>query len=222
MSSDPLYDRPISYEETTKVRPILFADDVRRLFWTLNGEISKAISVLEQPGVPDGPQEPYIRETPYGTSLHPVAQKALFEPKVSSITVRVHQFEVWEENWDEAHRHAELNDPDCIFANDIGDKQNSMPTLLRCCDEDRPHRISPLVVTPKEGQFVTVHDYVSSVHLWLMELRDDIISAKKELWGDTLREDELMVTIFNPAYLYIDEAERWMSSMRLKTLNTYT
>ncbi|KAK8128692.1 hypothetical protein PG984_009800 [Apiospora sp. TS-2023a] len=53
--------------------------------------------------------------------------------------------------------------------------------LLRCCGEDRPTKKWKLTVTPSSnsaaGGFVTVHDYVSAVHPWLMSLRAEIAKA---------------------------------------------
>jgi hypothetical protein len=56
--------------------------------------------------------------------------------------------------------------------------------LLRCCNQDRPRgKNAKLTIKPfkawdgRDGGFVTVHDYVSALHPWLVRLRGEILGA---------------------------------------------
>lgn len=51
-----------------------------------------------------------------------------------------------------------------------------------------------MVVAPVAGDFVTVHDYLSTVHPWLLSKRDDILTAMGLFDDEPLpRETRLMV-----------------------------
>lgn len=51
--------------------------------------------------------------------------------------------------------------------------------LLMCCGEKRPRgkAVSVAVKPAASHGFVTIHDYLSAVHPWLMSLREDILGA---------------------------------------------
>ncbi|KAI7775117.1 LysM domain-containing protein [Diaporthe eres] len=165
---------------------VYFSPAAKRLFWPLDGVFPTALSVMKTPRSADD-LEPYFQQTPGGGICHEIAQLPMTKPKVLSIEVSIYDLEQWEWNW--------VNDEDRPYAAEAkedGSWEDSSDTefLIRCCGEDRPlrKRGQKLVVTPAaSGYFVTVHDYVSAVHPWLMGLRSEILLAKAELKGTAHR-----------------------------------
>jgi hypothetical protein len=54
---------------------------------------------------------------------------------------------------------------------------------LRCCGCDRPRKkkVSLLVEASGYDGILTIHDFVSTVHPWLMGLRGEILQAAGDL-----------------------------------------
>lgn len=218
-------------------QPARLTDAFLRLLWTLQGPLSTSIMVMAEKQNPDTPREAYFRQTLAGTTWHPVADEALTQPPVSSITVGVYHLDMWADDWEEHHRHAEPGGAGCVFGpvdgqeqeqesggggRDEGDDDDDEQILLRCCGEDRPKDHVPLVVTapPSSGrQHVTVHDYVSAVHPWLMAQRDEILAAK-DVWEEGLlpADTKLAVNYHGVDHLMITELEDWLQSMRVGLL----
>ncbi|KAK3947062.1 hypothetical protein QBC32DRAFT_103023 [Pseudoneurospora amorphoporcata] len=96
--------------------------------------------------------------------------------------------------------------------------------LIRCCGEDRPlqYKQDPkLVVTAgsSEEDFVTVRDFVSAIHPWLMGLRDDIfkariVSRERPYYGGPPEEAAWMVGLHVSLHcsrpLEIEEKREWV------------
>ncbi|KAK3934510.1 hypothetical protein QBC46DRAFT_368162 [Diplogelasinospora grovesii] len=147
--------------------------------------------------------EPYFQPDTGGSgsgTWHEISQLPLTEPKVSSVEASVYDLDQWEFDWMAWHRdhagaefdpeyvtYGDLSDEDRPYANDpkedgSWEEDSEKEFLVKCCGEDRPLRKRgvKLVVTPSAGSnpFVTVQDYVSAVHPWLMSLRGDILEAK--------------------------------------------
>ncbi|KAL2283091.1 hypothetical protein FJTKL_10196 [Diaporthe vaccinii] len=149
---------------------VYFSPAAKRLFWPLDGVFPTALSVMKTPRSADD-LEPYFQQTPGGGICHEIAQLPMTKPKVLSIEVSIYDLEHDEDR------------PYAAEAKEDGSWEDSSDTefLIRCCGEDRPlrKRGQKLVVTPAaSGYFVTVHDYVSAVHPWLMGLRSEILLAK--------------------------------------------
>lgn len=211
---------------------VRLTDAALRLLWTLQGPLSTSVMVMAERQNPDSPREAYFQQTLGGTSWHAIASEALTEPQVSSITVTVDVLQIWADEWEESHRHAEPGDEGCIFGQvtqgqevegerdedaDADDGEDGL-VLLRCCGTNRPSMHTPLVVRPPSSsgrQHITVHDYVSAVHPWLMAQWDDILSARN-VWGDRppSADTKLAVNYHGPGHLMIDELEHWLSLMR--------
>ncbi|OIW23548.1 hypothetical protein CONLIGDRAFT_719174 [Coniochaeta ligniaria NRRL 30616] len=193
-------DEP-SFRSYKSLRRGLFSLAAERLFWPLDGVFPAGISVMKTPRSPHD-LEPFFQPDTGGSGTgtwHEIAHLPLTEPKVASIEASVSDLDQWEDDWFEWHRdhaapefdqefvtYGDLSDEDRPWAED-GDEDGNWEAdsdtefLIRCCGEDRPLRKSglKLVVTPSAGNdFVTVHDYVSAVHPWLMSLRQDILKAK--------------------------------------------
>lgn len=65
-----------------------------------------------------------------------------------------------------------------------------------------------IVVTASEGGFVTVHDYLSTVHPWLMSMREDILKAK-DVWDEGFRTD-FLVDYNGLKCLSLEEKDAWI------------
>jgi hypothetical protein len=133
----------------------------------------------------------------------------LTEPKISSITVQVSELDRREDDWFERHcQHSDAVDdygpdvewqafPDWDPEVDEGEMQ-----LLKCCGELRlRNKKASLTVTPaRDGQgFITLHDYLSTVHPWLMSLRGELIAALSVMY-DTPQESDAQLSV-NPHWI---------------------
>ncbi|KAH9230475.1 hypothetical protein K456DRAFT_55552 [Colletotrichum gloeosporioides 23] len=195
------------------------APEARRILRRLQGPLSDSVFVLR-----DQEREPYvIASGPAGNSgPQPIAQSSLTEPKIGSITVRVDVLRRWQEEWLERHeRHAHADDKDCVFgklhdkelyklsgSESSGDDEDGEMELLLRCDTDRPKKAQPLVINASDT-YVTVHDYLSALHPWLMGLREDIVRADN-VWEDKTPVDyrKLVVDFILPNSLKIvDETQ---------------
>ncbi len=83
--------------------------------------------------------------------------------------------------------------------------------LLMCCGIPRPLDKAATLTVEAEGEFLTVDDFVSAVHPWLLSLREDILSASGDLLsGKPLPPDtKLMVSYPEPGSLMVMEEEAW-------------
>ncbi|KAJ0336589.1 hypothetical protein COL922a_007798 [Colletotrichum nupharicola] len=152
----------------------------------------------------------------------PIAQSSLTEPKIGSITVHVDVLRRRQEEWLERHeRHAHADDKDCVFgklhdkelyklsgSESSGDDEDGEMELLLRCDTDRPKKAQPLVINASDT-YVTVHDYLSALHPWLMGLREDVVRADN-VWEDKAPVDyrKLVVDFILPNSLKIvDETQ---------------
>lgn len=169
--------------------------------------------------------EPYFQQTAEGGIWHPISQLPMTEPKVSSITVRVDEFKTWEYDWLEIHREDCSSDarwgplPDA-YVNPFAEDENHKH-LLFCCGAERPNmRDRYIVVTPRtpSEEFVTVHDFLSTVHPWLMGFRDELVKfAKERYFGPTSTED-MMVDPSGLERLSMSDSADWIKykSQKLK------
>jgi hypothetical protein len=156
----------------------------------------------------------------------------LTNPKISSVTVHVYDFDRWEEEWVELHRgHVDLDDAvpypyydDNDFEteplpDDDPEEDDEGPryTLLKCCGLKRPRgKAHTLVVKPtvSGNNFITVHDYLSAVHPWLMSLREDILWAKGVWDGAPLPANTKFMLDLGQDLLMIYEVDEWINRTR--------
>ncbi|OIW29558.1 hypothetical protein CONLIGDRAFT_680401 [Coniochaeta ligniaria NRRL 30616] len=177
----------------------------QRLRWVLDGPLETAIAVLKQPyHDPDTTPEPYC--TLQGNELvwHAVTQAPYTEPKVSSVTVSVTEIDDWEYQWSELHyRHTDPPDGD-----DDDEDEDDWPS--ECCGD---HADTKLVVKAT-GEYVTVHDYVSAVHPWLLRKHDELLEALAVLDDEPRISlpagEHLMVTSVGPDILSVGTKEDWL------------
>ncbi|KAL2016675.1 hypothetical protein VTK56DRAFT_3177 [Thermocarpiscus australiensis] len=165
-----------------------------------------------------GPTDPDARAFYYDAATgawHPASRQPISEPRVSSITVRVLELRDWEDTWEELHWEHNAEEFRCeagvVAGEEVGDDDGGGGGGVAggdCrCGAAKPVGMKDVsvVVTGTGGVteggggggFVTVHDYVTAVHPWLMGLRGDILGALGTLNGDNAplpAETELMVS----------------------------
>jgi hypothetical protein len=141
---------------------------------------------------------------------------------VSSITVTVYLLDNWAEDWEDVHRHCAERDRERVISLPDGTKQ-----LDRCCGTDRPGAGPSLTVTAGAGGdsspgFVTIHDYVTAVHPWLLAHEADIRLAMGAYPNFSLREEfEIFLYPITLSPLYLkntrdvrgENKERWWASL---------
>ena len=221
-------DQTPSYETARQTHPqVVLTHDARRLYWTLGGPLTSAISVMGDKWYdPDVPLEPYCVQAEPLLSWHSIAQSALTEPKISSITVSVEQLNDWEEKWWELRRDNDDLVPvgtdfgeDEDFDEDFDEEDDGPQSGLQSCYKDVPRDNRATLVVRATGAFITVHDYVSVVHPWLMNLREKILQASGDLLDNIpLPPDtRLMVQAFpSPDCVTTVEEEEWKRSLSKK------
>ncbi|KAF6792054.1 hypothetical protein CSOJ01_14220 [Colletotrichum sojae] len=117
-----------------------------RLKWTLNGPLESAIEVSPNRYYEPGDvMEPYFRAD-LDPTWHLVSQESLMEPKITTVRVRIGCLEEWEDTWVEINRH-------CTDTK---------------TDPRRPRAKDFQLELTASGEFLTIHEYVSAVHPWLM------------------------------------------------------
>ncbi|KXJ93593.1 hypothetical protein Micbo1qcDRAFT_174631 [Microdochium bolleyi] len=134
---------------------------------------------------------------------HELASRPLTEPKVSSIVTSSQDLDELETRWMGTHREmcslAHCREAgEWVRYGDLGDDHRGVePTtfergrradgdpdircLLQCCGEDQPvNKSQTLTVTPSTANgSVTVKDYISAVHPWLISMHDNIMKSKE-------------------------------------------
>ncbi|KAH7251140.1 hypothetical protein BKA59DRAFT_524143 [Fusarium tricinctum] len=159
-----------SYEERIRNNQYPASTDAtKRLFWYIQGPLETNLFVLEDSSDPYGSRQPYAQQIrTNGISWHSVSSLPLTNPMISSINVCCSELEEWPENWASlVHQHANPDMETCIFGEVDGRRK-----LINCCGEDRPKHHEPLLVTVSSQLYVTIHDYVTAVHPWLVVKRD--------------------------------------------------
>ncbi|KDN59813.1 hypothetical protein CSUB01_04529 [Colletotrichum sublineola] len=198
-------------------QPPRLSPEARRLFWSLDGPLDSAVYIMASQRDPNS-LEPYFQDQTW----HPFSQAPLTEPKVSSITVIVDELNQWDEVW--LDRHRDHTDPDYVDETDPDTQWGDLPDydpasdedgpkhLLKCCGSQRPRgKAVNVVVRPAHGPFVTIHDYLSTLHPLLLGSRADILNAMGDLMESELpAETKLMVDYIAPNYLFICEQDDWI------------
>jgi hypothetical protein len=173
----------------------LVSDPGRRLFWTLQGPLNTAISVLAEDCNPDGPREPYLRQ---GTTYHPIGNEPITTRRFATLTVTEESIDTWRDEWDNLNYEG--------FDEDI-----------RPAPEDLPPTFEPLVVTASNGEFVSVHDYVTAVHPWLMARREQILRARNvadDRYTPEEVEERLLVAVQNAEMVVAEDEQEWLAALR--------
>ncbi|KAJ4286200.1 hypothetical protein N0V88_008102 [Collariella sp. IMI 366227] len=187
---------PSFEERSIPSDPVIVILETRRIRWTLNGPLESAVTISRDAHFdPDEIPEPYYLGSSSNNSdddekdrkpnWHPVSQLPLTEPKVSSLLLSVDSLDHWDYHWMEKHKqHSDLDEKrgsdipdDELFYGPLPDEH-----LLVCCGEKRPVDKGvkgKVVIKPATGGggFVTIHDFISTVHPYLMARRNEVLEA---------------------------------------------
>ena len=214
---------PPAYEVYREAhQPIGLSSDAKRLKWALEGPLHSAIEVMQSMKYdPKVPTEPYGEQTGPTTIWHPTSQSPLTDPKVSSVIVQIPSVDDWEYEWLEFHRFCHDpdengEDPDEFLFGDLPDydpdsDEEDEVHLLRCCRADRPRKKGETLLVKATGAFLTIHDYVSVVHPWLLDRREHILGAE----GDLMKNEplpastKLMISNGLPDEVSFETEEDW-------------
>ncbi|KAJ4144213.1 hypothetical protein LMH87_003103 [Akanthomyces muscarius] len=204
-------------EQRSDGQRVLFSEDFKRLCWPLSGTFPTALSVMKTMRGALQEMEPLQRGN--GT-WHEIAFLPLTQPKVSSINAYVPMLDEYEGNWVAWHRDHEeaeyvanwnLDDHTRPYGKQEEDCTSETDSFIgyiaSCCGQNRPEYKARLTVQVKPAagkEFVTIHDYLSVVHPWMMSLREDIIQAM------TVRGDGTDIALESA------RAMDWKISMRLE------
>ncbi|KAM3501682.1 hypothetical protein MY11210_009308, partial [Beauveria gryllotalpidicola] len=126
---------------------------------------------------------------------HEIAFLPVQQPPVSSIVASLEFLNDWEHDWVEHHQHhegaefvtyGELSDEDRPYAREMKEdgsweEDSDTEFLNKCCGRGRPmywRDLKLYVAASPDRGFVTIKDYVSALHPWLMSLREDLVEAK--------------------------------------------
>lgn len=87
-----------------------------------------------------------------------------------------------------------------------------------------PPEFRPLVVTASNGQYMTVHDFVTftAVHPCLMEQREQIIKARNVAVDDDYEpggNESLLVQLDHPAGISAEDEDEWKESLKWRFRN---
>jgi hypothetical protein len=95
--------------------------------------------------------------------------------------------------------------------------------LLVCCGTQRPRSKAVSVVVRSSGEFVTIHDYLSTVHPWLVGLREDLLGSMTYLDEEPLtKETKIVVGSDDPENLKIYKEAEWIGHRRKPALGGST
>ncbi|KAG7285805.1 hypothetical protein NEMBOFW57_008099 [Staphylotrichum longicolle] len=185
-------------------------EGLKLLFWPLNADTTAALETSGLAVMAAGPKHPNPDPDPdvlapywdaAARAWHPVSQLPISEPKVSEIEVQMRDVSGWERDWEERHWECQLED------NRLAEYVGQGKGVCHGCG----------VSEVEGGGYVTVHDYVSTVHPWLMGLRGDILGA---LGTSTDNDDplpaetELMVSCRLLDKLRMEKREDWIRNAR--------
>ena len=94
--------------------------------------------------------------------------------------------------------------------------------MLECCGQKRPWSHNTQLQVAAQGEFLTVHEYVSAVHPWLMAMRDTLLDVLGKMdFGPNpkwLSETKLAVLYLGPGPLCIGHEDRWARWHRRPTV----
>lgn len=169
---------------------VFLSESGARLYWTLSESLASSITVMGEDLDPDGPCESYsslqMPETTR-TLWHSISQEPMTQPSVPCLVVRADELDGGDDLWGR-------------FPSDY----KSEPLM--------PERF--IVVQPSTAAFVTVHDFVSTVHPWLMEIRELLPRASPIYLDNLTPETRLVVSATDPLNLRVAEENEWLENRR--------
>lgn len=112
--------------------------------------------------------------------MHPISQAALTYPPVSTVTISVDTLNEYSHNWDYEHSKHAMPEGSPYST---GARFDDEGELEHCCGQDLPDPGPTLKIVVEPGAFVTIGQFVETVHLWLREL-DSQLRWALNLYGD--------------------------------------
>jgi hypothetical protein len=178
--------------------------DFFRLRWRLTSDNpNDCIFILQDAKDADSSLEPYSAD-------HPVNRKPATHPPVSSMIISIYMLDEYRSDWIDAHQpHADpedfedQNDPMCPRFDSDG-------CVDRCCGEDRPGPGPRLELVAKDSEFISIGNYVDTVHAWLRGM-DDLLRAAEGVvscWPLD-REYHMIVPVFECTCLMLMSTQTW-------------
>ncbi|KAH0363820.1 hypothetical protein KCU65_g7150, partial [Aureobasidium melanogenum] len=136
-----------------------------RIRWNLRtDEISHSVFILSDPTDPTSSEEPY-------SPTHPICDGALTCPPVSSIIISVENLNGYIREWLYWHDEDHFDEQDGL------PRFDAQGRIERCCGEDRPGPGPQLGTVAEGSKFVTVGQFVNTLHPWLRSLDGQLSSA---------------------------------------------
>ena len=162
-----------THEELIAANPqsVSVSIDFMRLRWFLSKDDppSSAIAVVQDATDENSTQEPY-------SPTHPITQLSLTTPPVSAITVSMDVLNEYAKEWVSVHR--EHADPEDDCPDHDGARFDAEGEVEYCCNQARPGPGPQIeVVALEPGRFVTIGDFVETVHPWLRSLDGQLRAA---------------------------------------------
>ncbi|KAH8174085.1 hypothetical protein LIA77_05504 [Sarocladium implicatum] len=200
-----------------------------RLFWSIQGPLEDSVMVMRGKYNPEPPLEKYY-ESPSADSpdsgWHPISQEPVTEPPVQTLKVEIMQFQEWDYRWEDIHMEDLDNrlfqDKDGNQTVEEEDEEGNPNKLIRCCGHDRPpdNVVCEVRASGKDKDYVTVHDYLTTLHKWLRTRRNDILlamSPESEYTEPLPNDTQLVVANYSVDLLIIDQIEDWKSTLRARS-----
>jgi hypothetical protein len=149
--------------------------DFHRLRWFIKKDtyLQDSITVIKDVTDSESAQEPY-------SSSHPISQAALTYPPVSTVTISVDTLDEYSPNWDYEHSKHAMPEGSPYST---GARFDDEGELEHCCGQDLPDPGPTLKIVAEPGAFVTIGQFIETVHLWLQEL-DGQLRWALNLYGD--------------------------------------
>ncbi|KAG9635957.1 hypothetical protein KCU64_g14809, partial [Aureobasidium melanogenum] len=136
-----------------------------RIRWILRSdETSHSIFILDDPTDSTSGEEPY-------SPTHPICDTALTCPPISSIIIPVENLNRYTREWLYWH------DEDHFDKQDGPPRFDAQGRIEHCCGEDRPGPGPQLEIVAEDGKFVTVGQFVNTLHPWLRGLDGQLRAA---------------------------------------------
>lgn len=133
-----------------------------RLRWELRpgATVAESVKVLREVTDPNSPQDDFINSD---GSMHRVAAASVFCQPVSSVEVRLEMLNG--RLCDDGSDNDDNDDEDEDDGDEDDDDDSSVAT------DGGPWKGPKITVTPANGDFVTIGDFVLAAHAWLLEMR---------------------------------------------------
>lgn len=136
--------------------------DFHRLRWF----VKKNISLYDSITVTEDATDSKSAQEPYSTS-HPISKVALTYPPVSAITISVDTLDEYINDWGYEHGKHAVPEGSPYHS---GERFDAEGEVVHCCGHDQPGPGPALEIVAEPGAFVTIGQFVETVHAWLVEI----------------------------------------------------